>query len=138
MLKEVDECLDIRWISAVVGDEHSYEGRYALVTILPANDPVRRLGDEDTIIGWFTTEMSKAKERPLPCDEMEATVKGYLAAMDGTKHRLKHRMAEATEMNKKMYDTRAADYKDEALQRALDRRRSMLGIPYVSGYRRSY
>lgn len=145
-LTSIDPSLDIRWMPTVVIVHDSadnmlhYEGRYALIMYLPSNDPevayARKVGIENpfSTLGWFCEDMSRAKSRPVPCDEMEPLVRGYLSTMDGSKMELKQRLRAIRERNAALQQRNVDRYSDEAVQRALDMRRKHMNVPFVSGY----
>ena len=146
-LTMIDPSLDIRWVNNVVVEHDAvdtmtnYEGRYALIFYISSEDPdakhAQQVGLEHpyATLGWFCEDMNVASSRPIPCDEMEPLVRGFLSAMDSSRTELKVRLRETSQKNRDFEEYRKADYVDEAVQRALDARRTAFGIPYVSGYR---
>jgi len=143
-LQTIDSLLDIRWIPVAVTfwdsneDAKRYEGRYALVMHYREHDPalaeVNQSGAPAPFetLGWFCSDMTTAESLPLPCDEMEPKVRSYLGKMDSIQRHVRYRMQDVLAKNAKLTHDREEDFKDEALQRALDVRRSAFDIPYIT------
>ncbi len=148
LLRSLDPQLDILWRPYVVKEWDTaeamlrYEGRYALIYRLRPNDPGRWLSQQtgaeeayDTL-GWFCADMSVPQTSPLPCDEVEPKLRTFLGEIDAERQSHDDRFRNIIGDNEAMQHARERDYVDEAVQRALDRRRTAFGVPFVSQYSR--
>lgn len=145
-LQAHDPRLDITWnpVAVVVRDVNedveSYYGRYALIYWLSDNDPLvayaRRTGQKGLYqnLGWFCKDVTNAETDPVPPDELLPRVFEWLGAMDNERENWRQRVREVEEANRQLYESQKRDFRDEAVQRALEMRRQVLGIPFISTY----
>lgn len=145
-LKQIDQCLDIRWYWTAVHEDDvndeiiSWEGRYAIIMYLSPNDPelaiARQNGTEDpfTILGWYTQDMNRAESLPLPCDEIEPKLRIFLGRQDGNVRTHTDRLRELQLLGDIQEQKQRDDILDESVQNALEKRRQIMNIPYVGAY----
>lgn len=122
-LKELDELLDLVWVTHAAYVNERWEGRYALTLRWSQNDPAWervREGKCDTpydILGWLCEDMQDGNSYPTSLDGVANKVFECLAKQDNTRFPAKDRMKSVMEKNLAHRKRLKADMVDEMTQR---------------------